>query len=66
MDRAGSFPFIFLGPLARGRSSAARENIMGFPGGIINFVRHQTVLPGMTYLSRRAATSLSVRMRSVA
>jgi len=34
-------------------------------GGAIKFIRRQTVSSDMTYLSRRAATSLSVRMRSV-
>jgi len=37
MDRAGSFPFIFLGPLARGRSSAARGKYYGFPWGYYQF-----------------------------
>jgi len=34
-------------------------------GEAINFIRRQTVLSDMTYLSRRTVTSLSVRMRSV-
>ena len=41
------------------------EIVMGFSGDAIKFIRHQTVLADMTYLSRRAVTSLLVRMLSV-
>jgi len=42
-----------------------KASVMGFSGDAIKFIRHQTVLADMTYLSRRAVTSLLVRMRSV-
>ena len=39
--------------------------IVGFFGDAIKFIRHQTVLSGLTYLSRHTVTYLSVCMRSV-
>jgi len=39
--------------------------LWSFSGDAIKFIRHQTVLSGLTYLSRHAVTYLSVRMRSV-
>jgi len=41
------------------------EIIVGFFGDAIKFIRHQTVLSGLTHLSRHAVTSLKVRMRSI-
>ena len=39
--------------------------LWSFSGDAIKFIRHQTVLSGLTYLSRHTVTYLSVRMRSV-
>jgi len=44
---------------------AKRYVVVGFSGYAIKFIWHQTVLSGLTYLSRHAVTYLRVRVRSV-
>ena len=57
--------FIFLGPLARDDLGSPGKLLWVSLGMPLKFSRYQTVSPDMTYLSRHAVTSLSVRMRSV-
>ena len=55
----------FLRSLARDDLVQPGEITVGFLSGIINFVRYQTVLSGLTYLSRRCDLII-MRVRSVA